>query len=95
MAIRQIPPGKEQSKDRTKCPKCGKEALIIDSKLVQWITCPECKFKKLVRKEDKGVKVVFLKWPSIFYILFLPEKVHRVFTLQGQKPTFQNRLKKR
>lgn len=61
MAIRQIPPGKEKSKDRTRCPRCGEEALIIDSKLVQWITCPKCKFKKLVEKKDRGVKVVHLK----------------------------------
>jgi len=61
MAIRQIPPFKEKSKDRTRCPKCGEEALIIDSKLVQWITCPKCKFKKLVKKEDKGIVVRPLK----------------------------------
>jgi len=61
MAVRQIPPTKEQSKDRTRCPKCGEEALIIDSKLVQWITCPKCKFKKLVKKKDKGIVVRPLK----------------------------------
>ena len=52
---------KEGSKDRTRCPQCGEEALIIDSKLVQWITCPKCKFKKLMKKEPKGIKVVPLR----------------------------------
>jgi DNA-directed RNA polymerase subunit RPC12/RpoP len=60
MAVRQIAPS-EESKDRIRCPKCGEEALIIDSKLVQWITCPSCKFKKLVKKRDKGIKVTPLK----------------------------------
>ena len=60
MATKQIDK-KEGSKDRTRCSQCGEEALIIDSKLVQWITCPKCKFKKLIEKEDEGIKVTPLK----------------------------------
>lgn len=60
MALKQIEPEK-QSKDRIRCPQCGEQALIIDSKLVRWITCPKCKFKKLVRQKDEGIKVVPLK----------------------------------
>lgn len=54
MAVKQM---KEESKDRTNCPRCGAEAVFIDAKIVKWLTCPSCKFKKLMKKEEEGVKV--------------------------------------
>ena len=59
MALRQISP--PEKSDRVPCPRCGEEAIIIDGKTVRWLTCPKCKFKKLMEKEDEGVKVTSLK----------------------------------
>jgi hypothetical protein len=59
MALKQLEPPKES--DRVKCPRCGEEAIIIDGRFVRWLTCPKCKFKKLMEKKDKGIKVTPLK----------------------------------
>ena len=61
MALKQITPPKEE--DKLVCPRCGEEALIIDGRFIRWLTCPSCKFKKLIKKEDEKtkVKVVSLK----------------------------------
>lgn len=59
MAIKQLEPSKKD--DRVFCPRCGEEAIIIDGKIVKWLTCPKCKFKKLMEKEDDGIKVTSLK----------------------------------
>ena len=59
MAVKQLGPPKES--DRTNCPRCGGEAIIIDGRTVQWLTCPNCKFKKLMEKEDEGIIVRSLK----------------------------------
>jgi len=55
MALKQISPPPES--DRTRCPRCGEEAIIIDGRFVRWLTCPKCKFKKLLEKEDETTKV--------------------------------------
>jgi len=36
------------------CPRCGKDLVVIESKLVKWLNCPSCKFKKLVPIKDRG-----------------------------------------
>ena len=54
MAIRQID---QKSKDRTNCPRCGSEAIFIDARTVRWLTCPKCKFKKLMEREQPDVTV--------------------------------------
>jgi len=61
MALKQISPPTEG--DRTRCPRCGEEAIFIDGRFVRWLTCPKCKFKKLLEKKDETtqVKVVSLK----------------------------------
>jgi ribosomal protein S27AE len=59
MALKQL--GPSDKNDRTFCPRCGEEAIIIDGRTVKWLTCPKCKFKKLMEKEDEGVKVTSLK----------------------------------
>ena len=60
MAIKQISPPPEEG--RPKCPRCGEEALFIEGRFVRWLTCPKCKFKKLMEKEeDKSIKIVSLK----------------------------------
>ena len=59
MAIKQLEPPKKD--DRVFCPRCGEEAIIIDGRFVKWLTCPKCKFKKLMEKEDEGIKVTSLK----------------------------------
>jgi tRNA(Ile2) C34 agmatinyltransferase TiaS len=55
MAIKQLSPA--ASEDRPKCPRCGEEAIYIDGRFVRWLTCPKCKFKKLLEKEDEMTKV--------------------------------------
>ncbi len=58
MAIKQI---SSEGDKKIRCPRCGEEALIIEGRFVRWLTCPKCKFKKLMRKEEEKVKVVSLK----------------------------------
>ncbi len=36
------------------CPRCGKELVVIESRLVKWLTCPGCKFKKLLPIREAG-----------------------------------------
>lgn len=55
MALKQISPPPES--DRKRCPRCGGEAIIIDGRFVRWLNCPNCKFKKLLEKEDEVTKV--------------------------------------
>jgi len=59
MALKQL--GTSDKKDRVPCPRCGEEAIVIDGRTVKWLTCPKCKFKKLIEKEDEGIKVTSLK----------------------------------
>ncbi len=48
----------ERSKDRTECPRCGSDAIYIDGKTVRWLSCPNCKFKKLMdQKSDRPITV--------------------------------------
>jgi len=61
MAVKQITPKGDE--DKINCPKCGERALIIEGRFIRWLTCPNCKFKKLLKKEDetKRVRIVSLK----------------------------------
>lgn len=44
------------------CPRCGKDLVVIESKLVKWLNCPSCKFRKLVPIKDfKTVKFTPIK----------------------------------
>ena len=54
VALKQM---REKSKDRTTCPRCGAEALLIQATTVKWLTCPYCKFKKLMEAEKEDIKV--------------------------------------
>jgi len=55
MALKQISPAPDS--DRPRCPRCGEEAIYIDGRFVRWLTCPKCKFKKLLEKEDEVTKI--------------------------------------
>ena len=61
MAIKTV----KKSEDLQTCPRCGEEVLAINVEglFVKWLTCPKCKFKKLVKREEeiRPVKVVSLK----------------------------------
>jgi DNA-directed RNA polymerase subunit RPC12/RpoP len=61
MAVKQMTPKGDE--DKVTCPKCGEKALIIDGRFIKWLTCPSCKYKKLIKKEDeaKKVRIVSLK----------------------------------
>ena len=50
MATKQIVPKGDEEK--ITCPKCGEKALIIEGRFIRWLTCPSCKYKKLLQKED-------------------------------------------
>jgi ribosomal protein L37AE/L43A len=39
------------------CPRCKHELIVIDGNLVKWLTCTNCKWKKLAGKEDKVIKI--------------------------------------
>jgi DNA-directed RNA polymerase subunit RPC12/RpoP len=56
MALKQLS-GSFRETDSTKCPRCGSAAIIIDGRFVRWLTCPSCKFKKLIKMEDKATQV--------------------------------------
>lgn len=36
------------------CPRCGKDLVVIESKLVKWLNCPSCRFKKLLPIKETG-----------------------------------------
>ncbi len=43
------------------CPRCGNDLVIINGRFVKWLNCPNCKFKKLVKNEEKeAIKVTSL-----------------------------------
>lgn len=48
----------EKEDDPKICPRCKGELLTIDGNLVKWLTCTNCKWKKLVHKEEKVIKIV-------------------------------------
>lgn len=59
MAVKQID---KTEKVTDPCPRCNTQLLTIDGTFIRWLTCPECKYKKLIeKKEKKTVKVVPLK----------------------------------
>lgn len=46
------------------CPSCGKPLLTIEGSFVRWLTCPDCRYTKLIKKSDqerKAVKITPLK----------------------------------
>ena len=57
MAIKQIEP---RSDDRMNCPRCGGEAIIIEGKIIKWLTCTKCKFKKVLEQNKQDIKLIFL-----------------------------------
>lgn len=59
MALKQI--DSKGKSDTVPCPRCGEAAIVIDGRFVKWLTCPKCKFKKLIEKKDDGIKVTSLK----------------------------------
>lgn len=51
----------ESKRGPTKCPKCQGKILIIDGTFIKWLTCPKCKYKKLISNKDKPpIKVTSL-----------------------------------
>ena len=61
MAVKQM--AQKGDEDKINCPKCGEKALIIDGRTIKWLTCPNCKYKKLIKKEEdtQRVRIVSLK----------------------------------
>jgi len=57
MALKQI---QDKSDDIMTCPRCGGEAVVIDGKIVKWLTCTKCKFKKVLEQNKDDIKVIFL-----------------------------------
>ncbi|MFH0928916.1 MAG: hypothetical protein V1818_01005 [Candidatus Aenigmatarchaeota archaeon] len=55
MALKQIKDKGDD--DKVTCPKCGEKALLIEARFIRWLTCPSCKFRKLIAKEDDSTKV--------------------------------------
>ncbi len=53
MALKQL----ENKSDMQRCPRCGRDAVVIDGRVVRWRNCPGCKFKKLLEKEDTTTNV--------------------------------------
>jgi ssDNA-binding Zn-finger/Zn-ribbon topoisomerase 1 len=53
MALKQL----ESKSDMQRCPRCGRDAVVIDGRFVRWLNCPGCKFKKLLEKEDTTTNV--------------------------------------
>ncbi len=56
MALKQL--DKNQSKDIMKCPRCGGEAVVIDGRIIKWLTCTKCKFKKVLEKKEESIKII-------------------------------------
>ncbi|MBN2203188.1 MAG: hypothetical protein JW700_03310 [Candidatus Aenigmarchaeota archaeon] len=61
MALKQME--EKGDEDKVNCPQCGQKALLIEARFIRWLTCPNCKFKKLIEKKDDStkVKIVSLK----------------------------------
>jgi len=47
----------EREPDPKICPRCKHELITIDGNLVKWLTCVNCRFKKLVEKEERVVRI--------------------------------------
>ena len=43
------------------CPQCRHRLLIIEGRIVKWLTCTNCKFKKLVEREKEVIRVVSIE----------------------------------
>ncbi len=43
-----------KEEDPKVCPRCMHELLVIDNRLTRWLTCRNCRWKKLVGKENAG-----------------------------------------
>ena len=37
----------------TRCPRCNDKILIINGTFIRWMTCPKCKYKKLLENTVK------------------------------------------
>ncbi len=47
-----------RTSDTTNCPRCGGEAVIINSgKMVKWLTCTKCKFKMVLENVQEDIKI--------------------------------------
>ncbi len=57
MALKQI---ENKSKDIEKCPRCGEDAVIIDGRIIKWLTCTKCKFKKVLEQKKPDISIVSL-----------------------------------
>ena len=54
MALKQI---ERKSKDIMKCPRCGGEAVVIDGRIIKWLTCTKCKFKKVLEQKKQDIVI--------------------------------------
>ena len=37
----------------SRCPRCNDKVLIINGTFIRWLTCPKCKYKKLLENTEK------------------------------------------
>ncbi|MBL7160194.1 MAG: hypothetical protein ISS95_01405 [Candidatus Aenigmarchaeota archaeon] len=62
MALRQMREDKEKKGVwGDDCPECRAKLLTIDGVLTQWKTCPNCKYRQLIRKGKEGPRVTSLR----------------------------------
>jgi len=43
------------------CPRCGGSLLTIKNRLTKWITCPDCRYKRLEGVPKRGIVVKGLR----------------------------------
>ena len=41
----------------TQCPRCSADLLTIPGIITSWLTCPKCKYTKLIEKERGKPKI--------------------------------------
>lgn len=58
MALKQI---QNKSDDIVRCPRCGGEAVIIDGRIIKWLTCTKCKFKKVLEQKPQDIIITPLR----------------------------------
>lgn len=54
MALKQI---EAPSDDIKRCPRCGGEAVIIDGRIIKWLNCTKCKFKKVLEQKNPDINI--------------------------------------
>ncbi len=55
MALKNID---KRTTDTMRCPRCNGEAVVIDGKMIKWLTCTKCKFKTVLEQTKQDIRII-------------------------------------